>query len=488
MDTVHTLLSDLKARKDTVLTDQRRSVDGPALAGEIEQLSAVLSRMGLSAGHAALIRMTNSVDAVVALLATLRCGAVAYIGNPYDPAERVVDTVTQFVPHFMLSDMSSALLTQARMGHHGAEVFSLEVETLCAVRFSVNARPLTDRFASLHDAGLAIFSSGTTGEPKAIMHALFSVFANARLHAEAIGLRPGDVVGCVLPVYFSYGLVANLLASLLTGASVAIHEKSATISGQWLEQQRVSVLGLTPFFAEHLDTCSPFLRLMTFGGDALTARTALSIMDRYPHCEHYATYGLTEAGPRVATWRLERGLFERHDIAPLGRPLRGVLLELRDADGRPTDHGELVVSTPTRMLGYVHGVERGHHMPDWPADEVHTGDIYQRIDGEIFFAGRMKEIIVQSGEKIYPLAIELVIQSIAGVVDVRVDAASDPRKGQVARALIHADASVTPRVVRKALLQRFSSASLPEQIEFVESIPRSHTGKKVRRREESTAS
>lgn len=488
MDTVHTLLSKLSTRKHTAISDQRRSVDGAALVGEVDQLASVLTRMGLSAGHAVLIRMTNTIDSVVALLATMRCGAVAYIGNPYDPAERVVDTVTQFVPHFMLSDMSSALLTQARMSHHGAEVFSLEVETLCAVRFSANARPLSDHFASLRGAGLAIFSSGTTGEPKAIMHALASVFANARLHAEAIGLGSGDVVGCVLPVYFSYGLVANLLASLLTGAAVAIHEKSANVSDQWLQEHRVSVLGLTPFFADQLDTGSPFLRVMTFGGDALTARTGRSVMARFPTCQHYATYGLTEAGPRVATWRLERDLFDRHDIAPLGRPLRGVCLDLRDADGRPTDHGELVVTTPTRMLGYVHGVERGHHMPDWPANEVHTGDIYQRIDGEIFFAGRMKEIIVQSGEKIYPLAIELVIQSIPGVIDVRVDAASDLRKGQVAKALIHADASVTPRAVRKALLQRFSSASLPDQIEFVASIPRSHTGKKVRRREESAAS
>ena len=488
MDTVHTLISELRARRGIAVIDQRRSVTGTELAAEVEHLAASLSRLGLGSGHAALIRMGNSIDSIVTLLAVLRCGGVAYIGNPYDPAERVAETVARFVPHIMFADMPSALLAQARMGELGAEVFTLEMETVCAVRFAANGIPLSVRYPALGEAGLAIFSSGTTGEPKAIMHAIERVFMNARLHAEAIGLRSDDVVGCVLPIYFSYGLVANLFASLLIGATVAIHEKSATVNGRWLEDSRVSVLGLTPYFADRLETESQHLRLLTFGGDALSARTGRSVMARFPNCEHYATYGLTEAGPRVATWRLEPGVFDRHEIAPLGRPLRGVGLELRDAEGRATDHGELVVNTPTRMLGYVIGVEQGHVMPAWPQGEVHTGDIYQRIDGEIFFAGRMKEIIVQSGEKIYPLAIELVIQGIPGVIDVRVDAVPDARKGHIARAVIHANGMVDQKMVRKALLQRFSSASLPEQIEFVESIPRTHTGKKVRRRQESAAS
>ncbi len=488
MGAIHSLLSDLQRRDAIAVGDHDREVTGARLAGEVHVLAETLADIGLRDGHAVLLRMGSTVDCVVALLATMKCGAIAYVGNPYDPTERVVDTVTRFVPHLLIADTPTALLMQARMGAYGAEIIPLGLDGLRAVRFAANAAPLTERLGSARNAGLAIFSSGTTGDPKAILHSIDSVFANAALHAEAIDLGPDDIVGCALPIYFSYGLVANLFASLLTGATVRLHEKSAAIDERWLHERRIGVLALTPFFAQQMKTESPYLRTMTFGGDALTARIGREALERFPHCRLYATYGLTEAGPRVATWRLNETVFDKHDIAPLGTPLRGVEIGLTDAYGNSVEHGELVVKTPTRMLGYFQGIDKGFHMPCWPEGEVHTGDVYERRDGELFFVGRMKEIIVQSGEKIYPLAIELVIQSIEGVIDVRVDAVPDPRKGQIARALIHADPSVTPKVVRRALLQRFSAASLPEQMEFVESIPRSHTGKKLRRREEGATS
>jgi len=103
--------------------------------------------------------------------------------------------------------------------------------------------------------------------------------------------------------------------------------------------------------------------------------------------------------------------------------------------------------------------------------------LYEYLHGHFYFIGRKKKIIFQGGEKIFPLMVETVLHHLEGVYDVMVASIVDEAKGQVAKAYIVADESLTLHDIRKHLKQQLCGSLIPEQLEFVSVIPRSQTGK-----------
>ena len=103
--------------------------------------------------------------------------------------------------------------------------------------------------------------------------------------------------------------------------------------------------------------------------------------------------------------------------------------------------------------------------------------MYEKKYGELYFIGREKKIIFQGGEKLFPLVIENAIHNIDGVSDVVVSSSQDKEKGEIAKAYIVANNDLTLQEIRKKLKQRLARSLIPDQLEFVDYIPRSMTGK-----------
>ena len=461
-----------------IISDNHRSLSGTEFMNEIKIAVKELESLGIGNKRMVLLRMTNNVEYVVMLFALLMTKSVVFIANPYDPIRKVCDTINSFAPFALLTDKPSALAVNKRIGAINAcKTMSVGKGHIFANIFESNNCSVNNYDKRMEDADVAIFSSGATGEPKAILNGADNLLLNAKMHAESIGMQESDTTGIILPLYYSYGLVANLFSSFVTNAHVDLHPQTGTVDIDWLHKSEISVLSLTPYFSRTLEGNVPGLRVITLGGDVLHSKQALKVADRFPNCNLFATYGLTEAGPRCTTWKFDREILQTSLNAPIGNPLKGVSLFIYDKNKNSVNHGELVVETPTRMLGYFFGLQKGFTMPAWEDRKVYTEDLYERRNGHMFFVGREKHIIFQGGEKIYPLAIESAIQEVDGVFEARVISVNDEEKGNIAKALIVADKKVNLKTIRRGLLSRFSHSLIPEKFEFVSAISRTLAGK-----------
>ncbi len=471
---INQLISELKDSDKTVISDRHGSLTGRQLAARIESLSADLDSLGIKDKRVCLLRMTNNIDSVSLLLAALLNRAVVFINNPYDPIQKVYQALDRFSVYALIADKASSLTINKKFQDgHAPQVHAIEGLDRYATLYRSNDVSIADRDRRMAEADVAIFSSGSTGEPKAILHKLENLLLNARLHIESIGLTESDRLGISLPLYYSYGLVANLFSGLIAKAEIHLTAQVGAIDNDWLEEKHITVISITPFMAKKITRSSGCLRTITVGGDVFYSKHAAKLLELFPDCAIYSTYGLTEAGPRVATCRITEQATETNFIMPLGNPMKDVRLALRNN----AQTGELLVETPTPMIGYFYGSDKGF-IPKTGADNiVETGDLYENKFGHYYFAGREKKIITQGGEKLFPLMIESVISSIEGVVDVLVDSLPHAEHGEIAKAYIVTNKQLSEDYVKKEMLKNIARSHMPQQMEFVESISRTVTGK-----------
>lgn len=468
------LLQQLNNSQKIVIVDNHHALSGKEFVSIIRDLANQLQSAGIKDKRICLLRMTNTIDSVAILFAALVNHAVVFIANPHDPIGKICDTIERFPIFALLTDRATSITVQKKISESSAsQIQAISNSNFYATLLEVCNHPITHYDQQMQQADIAIFSSGSTGEPKAILHKLDSLLLNAQLHIESIGMMENDRIGIILPLYYSYGLVANLFSGLINQSTIYLNNQIGLVEENWIEDNKISILSITPFIARKIQKRYPSLRVITIGGDILYSKQAKYLLDLYPDCSIFSTYGLTEAGPRVATCSINTSILEKNFILPLGKPLNGVSLSIEDNSG----HGELWVNTPTHMLGYYHGNYGGFSPHGITNTLVRTGDLYEHSDNSFYFIGRKKKIIFQGGEKVFPLAVESVIHNIDGVLDVMVASIQDKDKGQLAKAYIVASENLTLNDIRKQLKQRLSGSTIPEQIEFVDAIPRTITGK-----------
>ncbi|MEU7857117.1 class I adenylate-forming enzyme family protein [Nonomuraea sp. NPDC049141] len=283
---------------------------------------------------------------------------------------------------------------------------------------------------------VVILTSGTSGIFSGCLHRASSLFRNAARHAGAVGLRADDTMLITLPLNFSYALVAQALAGLVTGARLVVTGPPFSPRGyaDAVRRHGVTSSSLTPFLLRGLVPGEPpkGLRMLTVGGDALPSREVTALLQGRDDLEVYITYGLTEAGPRVSTLAAHLEPVHRH--GSVGRPLPGVGVSLRDVrDGV----GELLVTSDTvlvRRVGATDGratdgrvtegrvtegrVTEGRATDGRPAPgQIATGDLFRiDADGYLHFAGRMGDSCVVDGVKVSLPSVRRLAEALPGVV------------------------------------------------------------------------
>jgi O-succinylbenzoic acid--CoA ligase len=299
-------------------------------------------------------------------------------------------------------------------------------------------------------------TSGTTANPRPVTLSYANWLAAALGSAAALGLDQQEQWLCPLPLAHVGGL-SILIRSVIYGTTVVLHERfdpDAVAAELMDRQRRVTLVSLVPtMLARVLDSglrAPPTLRWALLGGGpiapALLARAAAAEVPVAP------TYGMTEACSQIATH---------------GWPLPGV--ELRtDPDGEVLVRGATVAPSALASDGWLH-----------------TGDIGS-LDrrGRLTIAGRKADTIVSGGENVAPAEVEAVLLEHPAVADAAVHARAHPEWGEavVATVVLRAGLSVDAEELQALCGARLAGYKVPKAVEFAESLPRSASGKLLRRR------
>jgi acetyl-CoA synthetase len=321
------------------------------------------------------------------------------------------------------------------------------------------------------DAALIIFTSGTSGEPKAALHGV-SYLAGQALQAEHwLDARPGDLVWCTAAAGWSKSARNTFIAPWMRGAAVLLHDArfDAAERLELLAREQVTVLCMAPteyrVMAARTELRSlPCLRSAVAAGEALGADTIAHWLDA-TGVPVRDGFGQTETGALTAM-----GPADAMRPGSMGRPLPGVRTEIVD--------GELVIdpdSVPTFFLRYLDG--EPHRGPWRTGDRVDADD-----DGYLWHRGRVDDLIISSGYRISPGEVEAALRSHAAVADAGVVGAPDAERGAVVRAVVVLREDATPSASLIADLQEHvkretAPYKYPRVVDFAAELPRTASGK-----------
>ncbi len=333
------------------------------------------------------------------------------------------------------------------------------------------ARPIET--SSIHSI---VYTSGTSGRPKGAMLTFGNHLWSALGSALNLGLAPNDRWLACLPL-FHVGGMAILLRSVIYGMAVVLHPffDAAAVS-EAIDSCGVTIVSLVPTaLARLLDERGdrpwpPHLRCLLVGGGPTPEDLIDECLRRgWPIA---ITYGLTEAASQVCTLRPEEVSSKRGSS---GKPL--FFTDVR-IDGPPDGPGEILVRGPTVSPGYLNQpapIDGG-----W----LHTGDIgYLDPEGYLYVLDRRDDLIVSGGENVYPAEVEETLRSHEAVADAAVVGLPDREWGQrvVASVVLRRGASLAAGELQLFCRQRLAGYKVPKDVRFVESLPRTASGKLLRR-------
>jgi len=296
------------------------------------------------------------------------------------------------------------------------------------------------------DDALVIHTSGTSGLPKGVVLTHEALMASSIMTSEALSVEQKlDVWLCCLPVSHIGGF-SVVSRALHTGTQLLLHESfEARRCEAASRRDGASLVSLVPTALRRIDA-SLFKKILVGGS---------SIPDSLPE-NVVATYGMTETGSGVV-----------YD----GLPLTGVEIEIRNE--------EIFVKSPSLFRAYRDdspALEKG-----WFA----TGDAgHIDANGKLLVSGRLEEVIVTGGEKVWPQVVERHINSLRLFREVAVVGRPDDEWGQVVTAVVLTDeASEVPdlAMLREQLASLLPRYALPKAIEVVDSFPRNRSGKLLRK-------
>jgi long-chain acyl-CoA synthetase len=329
---------------------------------------------------------------------------------------------------------------------------------------------------------LIIYSSGTTGSPKGIVLSQQGVVDNARLASGVLGYRDSDRFLTLLPTYSSFGFAFDFLQAGLAGASTVITPAfDAAAAVELIERHRVSCLAGVPTMfvrmAQHMAgrdlTC---LRLIDVGGGPVPEklkedlRSALGV-------ETVESYGLTEISP-VASVQRPGAPVRPGSCGPALPEIEARVVDAADRDLPAGAPGELLFRCRTVMIGYW-------NQPELTATTLrggwlHSGDIgTMDEDGHLYILDRLKDMIVTSGNNVYPKEVEIVIFEHPAVQSVAVAGLPDEVRGETVHAFVvlRPGAAATPAELIEHCRRNLARFKVPRGITFVDEMPLTGSGK-----------
>jgi len=469
------------------LVEAGRSLDYRALADAVQAAAAQLAGLGVRSGDRVLIVNENCASAVVLALAANRCRAWPVLVNARLSAPEVEAIRGHALPRRVLFTVEASPEAAAHAARAGAERLALAGVGAVAVTAGDEAAvPGAMHEDPGADVATLIYTSGTTGAPKGVMLSHSNLLFAARSGAMLRAVGPGDRVYAALPISHVFGLASVALSTLFAGAALHLVPRFTPEGfARALAEEGVSIVpGVPAMYARLLDHAqrdgrplvAPRARFLYAGGAPLDPQLKADV-ERVFRLPLHNGYGLTETSPSVASTRIDA---PRADLS-IGPPVPGIEVRIVDGTGRalpPGEVGALRVRGPNIMLGYYRAPEltAAAVSPDGWFD---TGDLARAdADGNLFIAGRAKELIIRSGFNVYPVEVEGVLTQHPDVRQCAVVGRTVPGNEEVvAYVELCEGAAATPAALAAFAAERLAPYKRPAEIVVLAALPASATGK-----------
>ncbi|WP_323718493.1 AMP-binding protein [Paracoccus aminovorans] len=454
------------------------------LQGEAARIAGHLAGLGLSCGDSVALMMPNGRNAVLGLFGVLYGGFRATMINLVAGAEAVGYALSHSGARALLLDPGQRGLLDSALAAHPAEPVVIEAGD--GFHWPAGCEPAAPHpHGAGHDA-LLMYTSGTTGRPKGVLHSHASLLAGGWTTALAHELCPEDRAICVLPIYHINGLCVTILAPLLSGGSVVVCEKfSASQFWTSCERHGASWFSVVPTIISHLlhgeAEPSPEARTRLRFGRSASAALAPEVQSGFERrfgIPIVETMGLTETAAQILSNPLPPG---PRKIGSPGRAV-GNQVAILSPDLRPLPpgaEGEIAVRGANVMRGYLGD-------PDATAAALtadgwlRTGDL-GRMDeeGYVFVTGRLKELIIKGGENIAPREIDEALYTHPDVIEAAAFARKCARYGERVEAAVtlRPGSALQPPELISICEQRLGKFKSPEVIHLMAELPKGPSGK-----------
>lgn len=458
--------------------------DYAALDADVEDLASRLAGLGFGPDDHVGMLLSTRVSAVHLVHATMRLGATLVPLNSRLTAGELAD------------QLETADLTGVVCGE-GTEQLAVEAveadDTTESVPLVSLDDPQWERVASLDDADrvdvtpaewtddetlVLLFTSGTTGDPKAVVLTYGNVFSSAVASAFHLGVLPDDRWLVPLSLYHMGGL-APLYRSTLYGTTVVLRggfDPGGTADD--IGTYDVTGVSLVPTMLKRMldsrGTLSDSLRIVLLGG--APASEDLVTRCRDYHVPVWPTYGMTETASQISTARPEEAI---DHLGTVGRPLFATDVTVVDDEDEPVETGEIgefVVSGPTVSPGYYDDPEAT--AAAFGERGLRTGDMgYRDDDGRLYVLNRKDDRIITGGENVDPGEVVDVLYEHPDVEDAAVVGLPDEEWGErVAALVVASDPELTVDDVEAHCRERLAGYKLPRVVRFADVLPRTPSG------------
>jgi len=472
-----------------------------------------LKALGIGPGDRIGCYTKHSVECVVALAAAAKLGAVCAIFNWRLTAHELQYVVQQSKARILVTDQALLSQVQSLDVPQLLKILVLDADDNAASLRPSLQTPLKqwrDSFAAIdtdyvpdsEDTVLQLNSSGTTGLPKAVEISHRSVLGQCRLLHVMVGYGQLDrfVMLNALPNFHVSGMV-NMMSTLYEGGTTVCYpEFVPAMVIQGLQEHRITHTFVVPAMLQFLlnapgveqgDYSS--LKGIMYGGSPIAESLLHKVMHVFK-CDLYQVYGMTEVAgaltflmPADHAPESERA----HLLQSAGRPAPGFAIRIVDpmtgATMPDNATGEVWVSGPTLMNGYFNNPEAT--AAAFPIGRTgaepwyRSGDAGCMRDGYLYIQDRIKDMIISGGENIYPAEIENVLALHTAIAEVAVIGVPDDKWGEAVKALVvlRPDQIVSSDELIHFCRTRLAGYKCPKSIEFVTSLPRSTSGKLLKR-------
>jgi len=532
---------DLERTRETALDDFKTSAarrpNTPAVYyfdheisyGEIDRLSGSLAPalydLGLRKGDRIILVLQNVPQFLVAVYAAWKLGAIVVPLNPmYKEKElRYFCQDSGGTIFFALDEVASALdlsflketsvkkvITSSPLDMLPSEMELpdlLEGKKKISVPGTLDMLELMERYRDKKvtnpgpapdDVAYLTYTSGTTGPPKGAMNTHGNIAFNARVYKTMLHMDENDVVLGVSPLFHVTGEVAHLAIAALTGIPLVLYyrfDRGETL--RLIERWRatITVASITVYIAlmNHPDIEKRDLSTLVkaYSGGAPISPATVDQFEELTGLYIYNVYGMTETNSpsHLVPWGKKAPVDQDSGALSVGVPIPNSVIKIMDLEKgtqelAPGEIGEIVDKGPMVVPGYWRKPEETEHAirDGW----LYTGDVGKMDDdGWFYVVDRKKDMIVASGYKVWPRDVEDVIYQHPGVKETAVIGIPDPYRGETVKAFVALKdgmgGSVRPEEIISFCKDRMAAYKYPRQVEIVPEIPKTLTGKFLRR-------
>ena len=499
-----------------------RYFDATLTMSEVDELTdalaTALSEFGVGKGDRLALVLQNVPQFILATVAAWKLGAVVVPINPMYRERELNAVLTDSGAIVVICLESAATVVRAATAGTAVRALitttELEFQTRNDPRiFAATERIRTEgavdlmdliaqhqgrRPAGVHlgpaDLALLPYTSGTTGPPKGSMNTHANVVFTAQIYRDWVGLGEGDAMFAVAPLFHITGLIGHLAAPLLAAApailtcrfdpvvaaeAIAEHAATTTIGAitvfiAWTNNPAVTPEQLSSF------------RSVYSGGAPIPKAALEAFRSKFGHYIHNG-YGLTETNSPaiVVPFSREAPVDEASGAVAIGVPVPSTsawIVDDNDAELPVGEVGEIVVAGPQVASGYWHKPEETEHA--MPGGRFHTGDVgFMDARGWFYIVDRKKDQINAAGFKVWPREVEDVLYEHPAIREAAVVGAVDAYRGETVKAFVSfkEGATATPEEIIAFCRERLAAYKYPRTVEVRSELPKTVTGKILRR-------